>query len=513
MSEYIIWNELGNVYIKMGAIDDAISAYLKAIEMNPGYGWPYSNMAYAHVQKGDYEEAVRLYKKSIELLFVNKDKAISWNRLGDTYRYLQDYNNAMNAYQTADQLSKDPDQTSDDFSTVLLFPDAILAEEVIGIPTDANIPSEHPLESGDGSSKELNDLFDRHENISEDIPFGIPPDDTEKQDDLFTLDDNGTEIQSAHLSEWLRDLLKLDAQKETQSLGMGSWSTRKETSHASRTVETRPNEYGSSGSNDIPAFQPRVNLSPAIGDANPVVLELEAPMQPGLFVIEPGHEDHVDTEQEATFSKQSDRNIQQPAIVIPPAPNQNQPLDPVIAEIKKYEKIVCLNETNDRAWDTLGKLYKSLGRYDEAIKAFERAIALAPHHEAYHYNLGLVFTIQNRYLDAIESFQNAIALNDQYILAHGALAGCYRRLGKHEEATDHIKLAMPMMADESKYNRACFNVICGNNDQAIELLKTALMKQEVSLGWVLSDPDLEGIRDDSRYQALVKEAQCALVDE
>ena len=42
--------------------------------------------------------------RSIDLLQADKDKAVSWNRLANVYRLLNDYDNAIAAYQMADQL-------------------------------------------------------------------------------------------------------------------------------------------------------------------------------------------------------------------------------------------------------------------------------------------------------------------------------------------------------------------------------------------------------------------------
>jgi len=105
-----VWNELGNVYFNAGAYDDAVSAYNKAIELDHWFAWPYSNLALAYVQKGRFAEAILLYQRSIELFTNEKDKAISWNRLGNVYRRLNDYDNAIAAYQRADEL--DPDNTT-----------------------------------------------------------------------------------------------------------------------------------------------------------------------------------------------------------------------------------------------------------------------------------------------------------------------------------------------------------------------------------------------------------------
>ena len=105
-----VWNELGNVYFNRGAIDDAIVAYSKAIELDRWFAWPYSNLALTYVQKGRFAEAMLLYQRSIELFTEDKDKAISWNRLGNVYRRLSDYDNAIAAYQRADEL--DPGNTA-----------------------------------------------------------------------------------------------------------------------------------------------------------------------------------------------------------------------------------------------------------------------------------------------------------------------------------------------------------------------------------------------------------------
>jgi tetratricopeptide (TPR) repeat protein len=93
--------------LNSGSCEDAITAYGRAIELDRQFAWPYSNLALAYVQKGRFAEAILLYQRSIELFESDKDKAVTWNRLGNVYRRLNDYANAIAAYQTADDL--DPD--------------------------------------------------------------------------------------------------------------------------------------------------------------------------------------------------------------------------------------------------------------------------------------------------------------------------------------------------------------------------------------------------------------------
>ncbi len=105
-----VWNELGNVYLNAGSYEDAIAAYGKALELDRHFAWPYSNLALAYVQKGRFAEAILLYQRGIELFTSDKDKAVTWNRLGNVYRRMNDYDNAIAAYQTADEL--DPENAT-----------------------------------------------------------------------------------------------------------------------------------------------------------------------------------------------------------------------------------------------------------------------------------------------------------------------------------------------------------------------------------------------------------------
>lgn len=102
-----VWNELGNVYLNASSYDDAIAAYSKALELDRHFAWPYSNLALAYVQKGRFAEAILFYQRGIELFTSDKDKAVTWNRLGNVYRRMNDYDNAIAAYQTADELDSE----------------------------------------------------------------------------------------------------------------------------------------------------------------------------------------------------------------------------------------------------------------------------------------------------------------------------------------------------------------------------------------------------------------------
>lgn len=98
------WTERGNTSFSGGALDDAIQAYNEAIRLDPALGAPYSNLASAYLTRGQFAEAIALYQKSVELLDSDKEKALSWNGLGNAYRCVNDYPSAVNAYQRAADL-------------------------------------------------------------------------------------------------------------------------------------------------------------------------------------------------------------------------------------------------------------------------------------------------------------------------------------------------------------------------------------------------------------------------
>jgi tetratricopeptide (TPR) repeat protein len=102
-----VWEELGTLFFKASSFEEAARAYQRAIELDPQNGWSYSSLAMTCVYQGKYAEALPLYQKSIDLLQDDADKAAIWNRLGNVYRKLNDYDSAVVAYQNAVNLNNE----------------------------------------------------------------------------------------------------------------------------------------------------------------------------------------------------------------------------------------------------------------------------------------------------------------------------------------------------------------------------------------------------------------------
>ena len=102
------WLELGSHYVRSRMYEFAEDAFMIAAELDPHNGWTYYNLALANTVNGLYKDAVPLYEKSIRLFDERKDKALSWNQLGNVYRRLNEPSLAVAAYENARVLDPPP---------------------------------------------------------------------------------------------------------------------------------------------------------------------------------------------------------------------------------------------------------------------------------------------------------------------------------------------------------------------------------------------------------------------
>lgn len=94
----------GNKALQAEKYDEAIALYSKAIEMDGTNHVFYSNRTAAYTKKGDYENALKDAKKTVEL---KSDWGKGYSRLGATLSYLERYSEALEAYK--DGLKHDPE--------------------------------------------------------------------------------------------------------------------------------------------------------------------------------------------------------------------------------------------------------------------------------------------------------------------------------------------------------------------------------------------------------------------
>ena len=103
-NDHQIWNDAGLLYLKINYFEEAAQAFTQAIELAPGFGWAYYNLAESCAKQNKHIEAIELCRKSLSIFTEDNDKAASWDRLASYFRAVHEYDKAVQAYQMADQL-------------------------------------------------------------------------------------------------------------------------------------------------------------------------------------------------------------------------------------------------------------------------------------------------------------------------------------------------------------------------------------------------------------------------
>ncbi|PWR72099.1 tetratricopeptide repeat protein [Methanospirillum lacunae] len=98
------WNNQGESYYSSGDYDDAITAFMNAVTVNPNNAEAWNNLGNAYEQVGRYEDAVLAYQRAVA---INPRFTEAWNNLGNVYEKLGRYEEARDAYQRATSISSD----------------------------------------------------------------------------------------------------------------------------------------------------------------------------------------------------------------------------------------------------------------------------------------------------------------------------------------------------------------------------------------------------------------------
>jgi tetratricopeptide (TPR) repeat protein len=91
----IAYNNLGEVYLREGDYERAISNYNQVLRIHPGYDkvyYFYDNRGTAYLLKGDYEKAIADYDQALK---INPNYAMAYHNRGTAYLYKEDLEEAI----------------------------------------------------------------------------------------------------------------------------------------------------------------------------------------------------------------------------------------------------------------------------------------------------------------------------------------------------------------------------------------------------------------------------------
>lgn len=508
MSEHELWNELGNLYLISKFKDSAVRAYSKAIQLDSNFGKPYCNLALIFAKQEKYEDAIFLYERSLELLKDDEEKAAAWYRLGNVYRQMKDYQNAVYAYQQADSLKSN------------FVDDQDLGEQLQHISPESDSSTMEMDEMQQGFQNQSVDyLLENEPEFDEDLPELIPIDIGLLEDEIHFDQDTLKEMTIQSVSGSIPEQPVEDT--ATQSLPENSLT---ETEVQTLEEEALPVNHPTNDDLEFEteneaAAAPESDLSSE--DFHEIENEIPEP------IAQAEEEDKSLSEEEMQINAEAGTRSEEDALEtmtrLADRLGQVEISDPNEEKIESnsrnaqeakreidaeeiLSKKIEIDPRSATTWEALGTLHKNASRYEEAIDAFQQAISIDPHNVSYHHNLGLVYSALERNDDAFKVFQKVLELDPDHSLTHASLGRFYKKEGLDALAQEHIDKAMKQIYhSENEYNRACLDAIRGNNDQALELLRMALESKQTHVDWVLHDPDLESLHDDERFKQLIAE--------
>jgi tetratricopeptide (TPR) repeat protein len=137
---------------------------------------------------------------------------------------------------------------------------------------------------------------------------------------------------------------------------------------------------------------------------------------------------------------------------------------------------------------------------DDAIAVNDDALALGPDDAFTHANRGLAFYA----LGNFETARSSCEIKAAHMRTQLCLSITYDRLGRHSDAEAQVAKIRASASDAGAYQYAEIYAQWGKPDQALEWLDTAVRLRSPWLVWVKKDPLLDPLRNQPRYQAIVR---------
>ena len=182
--------------------------------------------------------------------------------------------------------------------------------------------------------------------------------------------------------------------------------------------------------------------------------------------------------------------------------NESRRPDEAMVQI---ERALELDPFNDFYQALYGVVLMSVRRYDEAIEQFRTALRTAPGNPVALIQLSTTFHLAGMYEDALEShksYLNTVGDSEgMEALVRGFeesdYAGAMRSLAE-------TMAARSLRTGTNPVDVAVLYVRAGENEPALDWLERAFVERDPNLAAINARPDLDPLRDDPRFQYLVR---------
>jgi adenylate cyclase len=177
-----------------------------------------------------------------------------------------------------------------------------------------------------------------------------------------------------------------------------------------------------------------------------------------------------------------------------------------------FETAIRLNPGSYEAYYFYGYSCRIQQRWEKAAQLFEKAAVISPEDYQVQNHLGMAYKSLNQrekaedaYRRSLENIEYHLDQNPEDSRAYQMGAIAYIELGNREKGLEWGAKAVTMDPENSMllYNAACVFSAAGDTEQAIASLEKAIDTGYANKGALMSDPDLDPIRTDPRFQPLV----------
>ncbi len=164
---------------------------------------------------------------------------------------------------------------------------------------------------------------------------------------------------------------------------------------------------------------------------------------------------------------------------------------------------VVLDPLGRSSHSVLGQALFSARRYQESAASYSEAINLEPAYKASYGSRGLAYYA----LGDLENARASCAAVPDYWLSQQCLAVVYDKLGRRADAQAELAKLQAAQGEGAAYQYAAINAQWGNRPKALEWLDTALRLRDPGLESLKTDPLLDPLRQEPRFQAVLRQLQ------
>jgi TolB-like protein/Flp pilus assembly protein TadD len=171
------------------------------------------------------------------------------------------------------------------------------------------------------------------------------------------------------------------------------------------------------------------------------------------------------------------------------------------AGLAAARRAVVLDPLARDSHSLLGRALYAARRYEEAVVAFSEGISLYPGDKAFYTYRGLTYYG----LGDLQSARASCETKRDYLGNQWCLAVTYDKLGRHADAEAELAKLKVSMGDVMAYQYAAIYAQRGDNPKALEWLETALRLRDPGLEQLKTDPLMDPLRKEARFQAVMRE--------